>query len=218
MPGGKTVEVDDIREQKERDVNKTVKQNDHKMTDWRRRRVQQENGKRVTRQERSFADVVSQGKVRKARVFMGDSTFRKVDNVVMRGGDITLCVPGANIEDVAEKVGQIMGSDTGVANAHISRTYRDTTKGVQHEHCEIRALQWISHEHIPVTKKKRDQFGNKVAIDDKTPALIKIIRQDWPARAHYPPAALPYYDERSSLIEADGLVYRGIELVVPRSL
>ena len=57
--------------------------------------MQQENGKRVTRQERNFADVVSQEKVRKARVFMGDSTFRKVDNVVMRGGDITICEPGA---------------------------------------------------------------------------------------------------------------------------
>ena len=71
LPGGKTVDVDDIREKKKRDVNKTVKQNDHKMTDGRRRRVQQENGKRVTRQQRSFADVMSLGKVRKARVFMG---------------------------------------------------------------------------------------------------------------------------------------------------
>ena len=33
--------------------------------------MQQENDKRVTPQERSLADVVSQGKVRKARVFMG---------------------------------------------------------------------------------------------------------------------------------------------------
>ena len=90
MSGGKAVEVDDIREKKKRDVNKTVEQNDHTMTDGRRRSVQQDNGKRVTRQERSFADVVSQGKVRKAWVFMGDSTIRKVDNVVNRGGTITV--------------------------------------------------------------------------------------------------------------------------------
>ena len=44
LPGGKTVEDDDIRE-KERDVNKTVKQNDHNMTDGRRQSGQQENGK-----------------------------------------------------------------------------------------------------------------------------------------------------------------------------
>ena len=50
LPGGKTVKVDDRRER----------------------------GHSV-RQERSFVDVVSQGKARKARVFMGDSIIRKVD-------------------------------------------------------------------------------------------------------------------------------------------
>ena len=44
LPGGKTVEVDDRRER------------GHSV--W---------------QERSFADVVSQGKMGKARIFMGDS-------------------------------------------------------------------------------------------------------------------------------------------------
>ena len=45
LQGSKTVEVDYIRENK-RDINKTVKQNDHKMTDGRRLSMQQENGKR----------------------------------------------------------------------------------------------------------------------------------------------------------------------------
>ena len=44
------------------DASKTVKQNDQKTTYGRRQSVQQENGKRVTRQERSFADVASQGR------------------------------------------------------------------------------------------------------------------------------------------------------------
>ena len=52
LPGGKTVEVDDTRE-RERDVSKTVKQDVHEMTDGRRQSMQQENGKRVTRQELS---------------------------------------------------------------------------------------------------------------------------------------------------------------------
>ena len=68
------------------------------------------------RQERSFADdVVSQGKARKARVFMGDSIIRKVDKIVNRGHDITVCLPGAKIEDIAEKAGQVMGGGTGGA-------------------------------------------------------------------------------------------------------
>ena len=45
-------------------------------------------------QERSFADVISQGKARKARVFKGDSIIRKVDTIVNRGDDITICLQG----------------------------------------------------------------------------------------------------------------------------
>ena len=86
LPGGKTVKIDDRRER----------------------------GHSV-RQERSFADVVSQGKARKARVFMGDSIIRKVDKIVNRGNDITLCLPGAKIDDIAEKAGQVMGGGTGGA-------------------------------------------------------------------------------------------------------
>ena len=66
LPGGKTVKVDDMRE---RGHTSSVQQ------------------------ERSFADVVSQGKARKARVFMGDSIIRKVENIVNRGDDITVCLP-----------------------------------------------------------------------------------------------------------------------------
>ena len=66
-------------------------------------------------QESSFADVVSQRKARKARVFMGDSIIRKVDKIVNRGDDITVCLPGAKLEDIAEKARQVMGGGTGVA-------------------------------------------------------------------------------------------------------
>ena len=88
LPGGKTVRVDDRRER---------------------------GHTNSVQQERSFAVVVSQGKARKARVFMGDSIIRKVDKIVNRGDDITECLPGAKIEDIAEKAGQVMVGATGVA-------------------------------------------------------------------------------------------------------
>ena len=88
LPGGKTVKVDDMRE---RGHTSSVQQ------------------------ERSFADVVSQGKARKARVFMGDSIIRKVDKIVNRGDDITVCLPWAKVDDIAEKAGQVMGGGTGGA-------------------------------------------------------------------------------------------------------
>ena len=99
--GGRMVE-----DNKSREKEKTV---DQKKKDDRRQIMQQKRGKRVSgeglpggktvkvddrrekgysvRQERSFADVVSQEKARKARVFMGDSIIRKVDKIVNRGDD-----------------------------------------------------------------------------------------------------------------------------------
>ena len=57
--------------------------------------MQQANAKRVIRRERRFADLVSQGKAWKARIFMGDSIIKKVHQVVNRGGDTTVSLPGA---------------------------------------------------------------------------------------------------------------------------
>ena len=42
-----------------------------------------------------------------------DSNIRKVDKVVNRREDNAVCLPGAKIEDVAEKAGQVMRSGTG---------------------------------------------------------------------------------------------------------
>ena len=86
MPGGKIVKFDDRRERGH-----------------------------IVRQERSFADIVPQGKARKARVFMGNSFNRKVDTIVNRGDDITVFLPGSKIEDIAAKAKHVMGGGTGGA-------------------------------------------------------------------------------------------------------
>ena len=36
-----------------------------------------------------------------------------MDKIVNRGDDATVCLPGAKVEDVAEKAGQVMGGGTG---------------------------------------------------------------------------------------------------------
>ena len=40
---------------------------------------------------------------------MGHSVIRKVHKIVNRGVGITVCLPGAQVEDVAEKAEQVMG-------------------------------------------------------------------------------------------------------------
>ena len=84
-------------------------------------------------QERSFADVVSKGKTRKTRIFTGDSIIRKADKVVNREEDITVCLPGAKTEDVAEKAGQVMGGDTrGAVLVHVgtNNTEKEGTSAI----------------------------------------------------------------------------------------
>ena len=141
LPGGKTVKVDDRRER----------------------------GHGV-RQERSFADVVSQGKARKARVFMGDSIIRKVDKIVNRGDDITVCLPGAKVEDIAEKAGQVMGGSTGGAvlvhvgtnNAEKEGTsaiigkYRKLIKTLK----EARVGQIVLSGILPIMGGRGEEYGN----------------------------------------------------------
>ena len=39
---------------------------------------------------------------------MGDSIVRKADKRLSKGGDVVVCLPGARIEHVTERVEQIM--------------------------------------------------------------------------------------------------------------
>ena len=57
---------------------------------------------------RSYADAVAKGKERTVRVVMGDSIVRKLDKIINRGDDVTVCQ-----EDVTERVGQVMGNGYG---------------------------------------------------------------------------------------------------------
>lgn len=101
----------------------------------------------------------------------------------------------------------------------LSRAYLETTDGAQTEFCEIRALEMVNHEeYIRVEPPKRDVFRQRVAEDADIQELIRVIKQGWPEKKNCPPAAQPYYDERGELIESQGLVFRGEQLVVPVSL
>ena len=40
---------------------------------------------------------------------MGDSIVRKIDKMINKGNDVTVCLPGAKIEYVTERVRQVLG-------------------------------------------------------------------------------------------------------------
>ena len=45
---------------------------------------------------------------KKSRIFVGDSIVRKTDSRLKKGEDVVVCLPGARIEHVAERVENIM--------------------------------------------------------------------------------------------------------------
>ena len=49
------------------------------------------------------------GALRTERVFMGDYILRKTDRTLSKGEDVVVCLPGARIEHVTERVENVLG-------------------------------------------------------------------------------------------------------------
>ena len=84
---------------------------------------------------RSYSEAVIEGALRTERVFMGDSILRKTDGTLSKGEDIVVCLPGAIIERVAERVENVLGyGQEGSILVHVGTNNADrdgTTKIVQ---------------------------------------------------------------------------------------
>ena len=61
-------------------------------------------------ERKSYSAAVIEGVRKRARVFVGDSIVRKTDRVLNKGDDVVVCLPGAKIEAITERVKNIVGS------------------------------------------------------------------------------------------------------------
>ena len=61
-------------------------------------------------ERKSYSAAVIEGVRKRARVFVGDSIVRKTDRVLNKGDDVVVCLPGAKIEAITERVENIVGS------------------------------------------------------------------------------------------------------------
>ena len=50
---------------------------------------------------------------RNSTIYVGDSIVRKTDTILSKGNDVVVCLPGARIEHVTERVEKIMGRGNG---------------------------------------------------------------------------------------------------------
>ena len=62
---------------------------------------------------KSYYEAVIEGVRKRARVFVGDSIVRKTDKVLNKGDDVVVCLPGAKIEAITDRVENIVGSGKG---------------------------------------------------------------------------------------------------------
>ena len=64
-------------------------------------------------ERKSYCAAVIEGVRKRARVFVGVSIVRKTDRVLNKGDDVVVCLPGAKIEAITERVKNIVGSGKG---------------------------------------------------------------------------------------------------------
>ena len=64
-------------------------------------------------ERKSYSAAVIEGVRKRERVFVGDSIVRKTDRVLNKGDDVVVCLPGAKIEAITERVKNIVGSGKG---------------------------------------------------------------------------------------------------------
>ena len=64
-------------------------------------------------ERKSYSAAVIEGVRKRARVFVGDSIVRKTDRVLNKGNDVVVCLSGAKIEAITERVKNIVGSGKG---------------------------------------------------------------------------------------------------------
>ena len=62
---------------------------------------------------KSYSAAVIDGIKRDSRIYVGDSIVRKTDTRLSKGEDVVVCLPGARIEHVIERVEEIMGRGNG---------------------------------------------------------------------------------------------------------
>ena len=61
----------------------------------------------------SYSEAVIEGVRKRARVFVRVSIVRKTDRVLNKGDDVAVCLPGAKLKAITERVENIVGSGKG---------------------------------------------------------------------------------------------------------
>ena len=121
-------------------------------------------------ERKSYSAAVIEGVRKRARVFVGDSIVRKTDRVLNKGDDVVVCLPGAKIEAITERVKNIVGSGKGGSvlvhvgtnnveregTTAIVRKYRQLVRTLKQTRVEQEILSGI----LPVMGRRGHKYRN----------------------------------------------------------
>ena len=150
------------------------KDDDRKKRDRKERNNRESGRGKVSNQgdakRRSYSEAVIEGALRTERVFMGDSILRKTDRILSKGEDVVVCLPGARIEHVTERVENVLGHGQGgsiLVNVGTNNADRDGTTRIVNRYRElVETLKKTRVEHIilsgilPVMRGRGTTFRN----------------------------------------------------------
>ena len=119
---------------------------------------------------KSYSAAVIEGVRKRARVFVGDSIVRKTDRVLNRGDDVVVCLPGAKIEAITERVKNIVGSGKGgsvLVHVGTNNVEREGTTATVRKHRQLdrtlkqtRVEQVILSGILPVMGRRGHKYRN----------------------------------------------------------
>ena len=136
-------------------------------------------------QRKSYCEAVIDGVRKRARVFVGDSIVRKTDKVLNKGDDVVVCLSGAKIEAITERVENIVGSGKGgsvLVQVGTNIVEREGTTAIVRKYRQLvrilkqtRVEQVILSDISPVIGKRGRRYRNLrgVAINMPVPKLCR---------------------------------------------
>ena len=134
---------------------------------------------------KSYSAAVIDGTKINSRIYVGDSIVRKTDTRLSRGEDVVVCLPGARIEHVTERVEQIMGRGYGgsiLVHVGTNNTDKEGTTAIVDKYRkllkktkEARVEQIILSGILPVFGNRIDGYSNskRMAINGMVKRLCK---------------------------------------------
>ena len=108
-------------------------------------------------ERKSYSAAVIEGVRKRARVSVGDSIVRKTDRVLNKGDNVVVCLLGAKIEAITERVKNIVGSGKGgsvLVHVGTNNVEREGTTAI------VRVEQVILSGILPVMGRRGHKYQN----------------------------------------------------------